>query len=141
MFLLIATLLILFKAIPDALYDRGYKTLSKYIRYWYDAAFYIVVFVFATNHYTINHGIINPDFWYIIIGALLLRWALFDLVFNLMKKNPVFYIGTTDPLDRLFGWFFRKTGIDSRHFLAGFKFIALCIGFAFLMGWFDGLVK
>lgn len=139
MYLLIALSLILFKAIPDAVYDRGYKTLSKYLRFWYDAGFYFVMFLFLTNHYHYNNGTVDPNFWYVLTGALLLRWALFDLVYNLLKKNPIFYVGTTDPIDRLFGWFFRKTGIASEHFLAMFKFIALCIGVTFLLGWQFGI--
>jgi hypothetical protein len=131
--LLIAFLLILFKAIPDAVYDRGYKTLSKYLRFWYDAGFYFVVFLFTTNYYSYHGGRINLDFWYIIFGALLLRWALFDLVYNLIKKSPIFYVGTTDPIDKIFGWFFRWSGIASGHFLFLFKLISLAIGITWLL--------
>jgi hypothetical protein len=131
--LLIAFLLILFKAIPDAVYDRGYKTFSKYLRFWYDAGFYFVVFLLTTNYYPYNGSRINIDFWYIIAGALLLRWSLFDLIYNLIKKNPVFYVGTTDPIDKLFGWFFRWSGIASGHFLFMFKLISLAIGITWLL--------
>jgi len=139
MYLLIVFLMIVFKMVPDALYDRGYKTLSKYIRFWYDAVFYIVMLLFLTNHYHFRNGDVDPNFWYVATGALSLKWALSDLVYNLMKKEPIFFIGTTDPIDKLFGWFFRKTGIASEHFLFMFKLIALCIGVTFLLGWQFGI--
>ena len=131
MILLIALFLITLKAIPDALYDRGYKTLSKYIRFFYDAVFAFSVFALATNYFNF-HGT-DDNLWWVIAGFVLVRWALFDLVYNLLKKNPVFYLGTTDPIDKLFGWFFCKTGIDHNHFLAMFKFIALCFGISWLV--------
>ena len=129
--LLTALFLIVFKAVPDALYDRGYKTLSKSIRLLYTASVFVVVFAWRTNYLPAVKS--DAYFWRVFSGAILLYFALFDLIYNLMKKNPVFYIGSTDPVDVLLGWFFRITHIPSGHFLAMLKFICLLIGLTWLV--------
>jgi hypothetical protein len=76
---------------------------------------------------------LHISYWYIIGGYLLTRFALFDYAYNLAKGNPLFYIGNTKLYDKVWGWFFRWSGIPPEHFLGMFRLIALCIGVSWLV--------
>ena len=131
-YLIAAIFLILFEAIPEGLRDRGKKTIAGVIEFIYLAAMTLAVFAWLTGQ---HHRPPDPNLWFVIAGYILLRYAIFDAAYNLARGNPLFYIGNTKIYDRLLGWFFRWSGINSDHLQAMFKFIALLIGVTWLMGW------
>jgi len=45
------------------------------------------------------------DYFYIIGTALIIRWIVFDISLNVMRKLPFHYVGNTAFLDRIFGGF------------------------------------
>lgn len=118
--------LIVLDALKDAVKDRQ-KTLGHVL----NGIFLLVVLALVTTYRADN-----PGAW---IGAyILLRYALFNLVYNLIRGLPIFYIGTTDPIDDLIRGFLYWTKFSSTHFQFLTKLIALCIGLSIAIeqqGW------
>lgn len=129
--ILLALCLVLFEAVYEAMAQRGKKTIAGVIEFFYHAGVAFIIFSWSTGYF--RSGLINDNFWFILFGYVLIRFALFDVVYNLICKNPVFYIGSTKLYDKMFSWFFRWSGIAPNHFLFMFKLIALLIGFTWLM--------
>lgn len=129
--LLTALFLIIFEAVPEALSDKGKKTTSGVLEFIYLAAVTLAVFA-VVNGYSLPRKDINP--YYIIGGYVLLRFALFDLIYNFVRRNELFYIGKTKLSDKVWNWFFKKTRIPAGHFLPMLKFICLLISVTWLVG-------
>ena len=128
--LLIALFLIVFEAIPEALSDKGKKAIAGVMEFIYLA--FVTICVFAVfNGYTLPQKDSNP--YYIIGGYVLLRFALFDVIYSLIRGTELFYIGKTKLSDKAWNWFFKKTRIPSGHFLAMVKFISLLISVTWLV--------
>lgn len=138
MITLIVLFLITAEAISEALYDNGSKTLSGIFEFILKAVMTFVVLLWI-------YGIDSPfryelPLWQLIGGYLLLRFALFDVAYNLIRGLPVFYIGGTKIYDQLWRKFFGWSGIDTEHFLAMFKLIALAISVTWLLD-INGLIE
>lgn len=129
--LLVALFLILCEAIYEGLADRGHKLIAGIIEFVYRTFVTLAIFALFSGIKLFENN--YPDYWYIVTGFVLVRFALFDLTYNLIRQNPVFYIGDTKLYDKILGWFFRWSGIDSGHFLAMVKLIALLIGLTWLI--------
>ena len=128
--LLIALFLIVFEAAPEALSDKGKKAIAGVMEFIYLA--FVTICVFAVfNGYTLPQKDSNP--YYIIGGYVLLRFALFDLLYNFVRRNEPWYVGKTKLSDKAWNWFFKKTRIPSGHFLAMVKFISLLISVTWLI--------
>lgn len=138
MIFLIVLFLIIAEAISEALYDKGTKTLSGVFEFILRAATTLVVLFWL-------FGIDSPfgyelSLFKLIGGYVLLRFALFDVTYNLVRGLPVFYVGETKLYDKLWRKFFYWSGIDCQHFLAMFKFIALLISVTWLLD-INGLIE
>ena len=133
--LLIALFLILFESIPEALYDRGKKTLSGVLEF-----IYLIVVTFAV--FAVFNGLIlrSPDtcLWRVLVGYVLFRFAIFDLVYNLIRGNRLSYIGDTKFFDRKLNWLIERFKVAM-----GLIIFARCVagfwGFAWLMGFENGI--
>ena len=112
MIYLIAILIIL-DAVKDALYDNGKKFASGVIDIFYVSAIICGVVLFA-----------GP--WQWILVYFLLRYAVFDVIYNLIRRLPPLYIGTTKPYDKII----QKIGVNKVHFLFITKLMALFAGIA-----------
>lgn len=138
MIFLIVLFLITAEAISDAFYDNGSKTLSGVFEFILKAVMTLVVLLWI---YGIDSVFVyDLPLWQLIGGYVLLRFALFDAVYNLVRGLRIFYIGNSKIYDKLLGWFFRWSGIHSVHFLAMFKFIALLISVTWLLN-INGLIE
>jgi hypothetical protein len=133
MLLITALFLILTEAVYEALYDSGHKTTSGIIEFVYRAIVTVMVLSYVGMCYIDFSARDYPSFWYMIGGYVLLRFALFDISYNLIRGLSPFYIGSTKLIDKAWKWFFIWSGIPVVHFFAMFKFIALCIGVAWLL--------
>jgi len=131
MLLLIVVLLILLEASYEALSDNGQKTLSGYIEFLYRAIVTIATLLWLSNVHVFHLPYI--PFWQVLFGYVLLRFAMFDAIYNFISKLPIFYVGSTKTYDKVFAWFFRWSGIPQEHFLAMFKIIALFISISWLI--------
>jgi hypothetical protein len=129
--LLIALFLILFEAIPEGLADRGKKRIAGVIEFIYRAVITLTIFYILGGFCKIH--LTSTPFWQVIVGYVLLRFALFDLCYNLTRKLPVFYIGDTKLFDKFWKWFFKESGIPAEHFLAMVRVISLFIGVTWLV--------
>jgi hypothetical protein len=138
MILLAALFLILFEAIPEALVLKGHKTVAGVIEFIYRAVVTIILFGWLMGLCFSHYGY---SVYYTIGGYLLLRFALFDVIYNLIAGLPIFYIGCTKLSDKLWQKFFNWSHFPVVAFLGVLKFICLVIGFTFLMTWQFGIIK
>lgn len=119
----IALFLIIFEAVPEALASRDKKTIAGVIELVYRAVVALVFFAVACGfHY---NGEMD-NFLYYVGGYVLLRFALFDYLYNVVANQPMFASGTTKLYDKLFGrlpW----------HLLGFMRAIALWIGIVWLL--------
>lgn len=139
MILFICLFLIVFEAFSEGLYDNGSKTLSGVFEFILKA---VATFVVLLWLYGIDSPFANYElpFGKLIGGYILLRFALFDAVYNLMRDLPVFYVGETKIYDKLWKAFFRWSGISVEHFLFMLKLIALLISTTWLLD-INGLIE
>lgn len=104
MILIICLFLIIFEAISEAFYDNGSKTLSGVFEFILRSATTIVVLFWL-------FGIDSPfgyelSLFKLIGGYVLLRFAIFDVAYNLVRRLPIFYVGETKIYDKVWKAFF-----------------------------------
>lgn len=136
MYLLVALFLIVFEAVPEGLALGGHKTIAGIIEAIYLAGITLTVFAYITvsypnKPYTSRYLTFDLNFWWIILGYVLLRFALFDIIHNISAGIPTFSVGSTKVFDIVmsklgsWGWFL--------------KFCCALPGITFLMGWQHGI--
>jgi hypothetical protein len=139
MYLLVALFLIIFEAVPEGLALGGHKTIAGIIEFIYRAGITLTVFAFFTKQYPDDRKLYETglritysvNFWWIIAGYVLLRFALFDIIHNISAGIPTFSVGSTKVFDIVmsklgsWGWFL--------------KFCCALPGITFLMGWQHGI--
>jgi hypothetical protein len=64
--------------------------------------------------------------WVFVLKYVLIRFALFDVTYNLIRGNKIFYIGTTSLYDKFWRWLEHKK-IPINHLLFWTKLISLLI--------------
>lgn len=130
MTLAVIAYLIISEAIYEALLLRKKYILSGIIEFCYHAFVALVIGMFLTGWTweLPNDGLIS-----VLIGWLFLRFAVFDFIFNIVARLPLFYIGNTKLYDKLWQRFFSWTGFPVGHFLWMFKLIALLIALSLLL--------
>lgn len=132
MILIICLFLIIFEAISEGLYDNGSKTLSGVFEFILRAATTLVVlfWLFGIDSPFANYEL---SLFKLIGGYVLLRFALFDVTYNLTRGLEVFCVGETKIYDKVWKAFFRWTNISVGHFLFMAKLIALLISVSWLL--------
>lgn len=130
MILLTALFLIIFKASSDGLATKGHKTIAGVIDFIYTSIVTMIVFAWIMGMILFNYG---HSFAFIIGGFLLLRFALFDIIFNLFVGENIFFIGSTKLFDKIWQKFFDWTHFPSGYFLGMLKFISLLISVTWLL--------
>ena len=122
MILIYAILFILFEAVIEALLKKRYPS-SWIFKGWVQWIIAIALFIlwFALVYSS------DVEVWKLIVGIILVRFALFDLIWNITFGVSIWYYGTTKLYDRImfalgsWGWFM--------------KGISGIVGICFLMGW------
>jgi hypothetical protein len=114
----------------DGLYDNGKKTLSKVLRFVLLASVIIPALAELTGHNYFK--LIDKDFISIVISFGLVRYFLFDAVYNLTRGLNIFYIGNTGLLDKILQKFMRLTGGVGFVIIIATKMIAGFIGIIYL---------
>jgi len=136
--LLVALFLIIFEAVSEGLYDRQKKTIAGVIEFIYRAVVTLIIFAWLTNYWHINTT--AADYWVTVVGYVILRFAIFDVIYSLARGNTgIFYIGNTKLYERALVWLIDK-GKVSYSLIIFVKFIALVWGISWLMGWQHGIV-
>jgi hypothetical protein len=130
--LLLAIFLILFEATYEGLKTRGKHIASEMVEFLYLGGITLICFAWITG---INYPfeINSAPYWKIIAGYVLLRFALFDLLFNIMCGVDIFYIGRRKFYDKVLQWLIDK-GVQAN--LIWFaRFICLCVALAWLLNY------
>jgi hypothetical protein len=131
--ILIALFLVVFEAVPEALYDEGRKTLAGVLEFVYRAVVTLVLFVWMVGVPAFPAR--EQSLLILLIGYVLLRFALFDYIYNAIRGVELNYIGTTKLWDK----FLRRLKIHPT-LLIFIRFIALVWGIAWLAGWRNGII-
>lgn len=135
-FLLVALFLIVFEAVPEGLALDGHKMIAGILEAVKLIGITLTVYAYFTVSYPEKpysrwYLTFNGGYWWLIAGYFLLRFGIFDIIFNLSAGQEMFFRGTTKVYDILmtklgsWGWF-----------------IQLCCtlpGIAFLMEWRHGI--
>ena len=119
----IALFLIVFEAVPEALALIEKKTSAGVMEFIYRAVVAVVFFAVVGGFHF--NGTMDNYFYY-LGGYVLLRFALFDYLYNVVADLPMFRSGTTKLYDKLMGkvpW----------HLLGFMRAIALFIGIVWLL--------
>ena len=144
LYLGVAIFLIVFESIPEGLAlnknIEHAKMIAGIIEFVKLAAITLVVFAYFTAQYPRKENYTpygnagrwyNPDYWWFIAGYVLLRMAIFAIIFNLAAGVDPFFLGTTKLYDIVmiklgtWGWFM--------------SFVGGIAGIAFLMQWRHGI--
>jgi hypothetical protein len=128
--LLIVTLLIALEASHEGFADRGEKLLGGLLEFAYIAFFTTIIILWSTGGSWAGNTV---GFNNMIIGYLLIRYALFDVIYNAARGVNIFFIGTTKLYDRLWKRFLDWTKFPDIHFLLWTKFLCLLIGLSLLL--------
>ena len=97
--LLIALFLIMFEACYEGFKLRKWHIVSEIIEFIYLACITFVIFGWYNGYFATTPT--NPDFWFVLFGYVLLRYAIFDLIHNMAAGLPLFYIGNTKLFDKI----------------------------------------
>lgn len=124
MILLLTILTNALEALYEGLYDNGKKLLSGIIEFIQKI---VAVSTVAYVTYGLTVGTIDIPIWKIITGFILIRFLLFDFVYNKVRGLPVLFIGSTKIYDKLLS----KV---PNNFILFVKVIAGIVGTAFLLG-------
>jgi hypothetical protein len=138
MIILASLFLIIFEAIPEALALTGHKTLAGIIEGVYRAMVTLAIILWLMG---VSIGTYGHNIYFIIGGYLLMRFAIFDFIYNAVAGLKLTYIGKTKITDKFWQWFFKVTRFPVGMFFGMLKLICFLIGLTFLMGWQDGIVK
>lgn len=133
--LILAVFLIVTEALFEGLRIADLHTWAELT----ELVYLVVVTLIAFAYF--NRRIVREDpevssFGKIIIGYILLRFAVFDLVFNLSAGLAWNYIGFTKVTDEILLWIQGLWGYSP---IAFAKIIAGIWGTAWLSGWQDGI--
>jgi hypothetical protein len=128
--LFLALFLIVFEQIPDGLELAGHKTIAGIITFLYSAGITLGLYAWLLG---VRRYEYRPVVLRVVLGYVLVRFAIADLVFNISAGLPLFYIGTTKLYDKIWQAFFAWSHIPEAHFLWMFKLIALLIGVTWLV--------
>ena len=129
MILAAAIFLILTEAITEALIKKRYPD-SFIFKGWVQWFIAIVLFAFWL---WIAYTFSSVPLWKLITGFVFVRFAIFDIAYNLTAGEEMYYIGMTKRYDKFWMWFFKVTGFPVNLFFGMLKFILLCIGITWLL--------
>jgi hypothetical protein len=127
----LALFLIVFESVYESLADSGRKTIAGVIEFIYRAGITTIAFLWLADIQVFQ--VQYENIYYIIGGFILLRFAIFDVIYNLIVGNPIFKIGTTKLYDKIWNKFFAWSKFPKEHFLAMVKFLSLIVGLTWLI--------
>ena len=107
--IVLISILVILDASKDAFYDNGKKLASGIVD-----MVYLSVMICGV--------VLMQGDWLWIVVYVLLRYVLFDLIYNLTRGLSLLYAGTTKPYDKVIRLIFNENAI---HFLFITKLAAL----------------
>jgi hypothetical protein len=130
---LILAIFLLLEAVSEGLRTGGHYLASEIVEVIYLAGITYMAFAWLNWRLTSITYTRLDSLLKVLIGYLLLRFALFDVIWNISAGQDIFYYGTTKLYDRImvelgsWGWMMKA--------IAGFW------GIAWLLGWENGIRK
>lgn len=116
---MILTVLVLLNALEDSFRDSNKKILAH---------------IFNALHIAGWIYMIQFELTYIlVIQYILIRFSLFDIIYNLIIGNNIFYVGNASIYDKFWQWIKVKTKFQINHLLFWLKLISLLIALSFLI--------
>ena len=115
-------ILVIINGLEDGLRDKGKKILAHIFNSLHIAGWMFFAYIFWGLDFKLIYA-----FQYILI-----RFALFDLVWNLINGLPLFFTGTTSLYGKFWKWINNKLKWNSEHFLFWIKLISLLIAISFI---------
>lgn len=111
--------ILIFQIVFDALGD---STKNKFRQHFYQVM--MIISLFMAFNLVLKFGY-EIDFWRIILGYVLLRYAIFDILYNVLSKLSWCYIGNTSYYDKVLKWITRDIlKVYPSHFFFLTKLIA-----------------
>lgn len=123
MILLFTILFNSLNALSDGLYDEGRKALSGVLKFLYIAPIIIICLLTLNGNNWITDT--SKDFISVAISFLLVRYFLYDPVYNLTRGLNIFYIGNTKIYDKVHRIIFYWIGLP----------------FAYIVNFFGNIIK
>jgi hypothetical protein len=130
--LLTAILLISLEAIQEGLKTRKKHIASEFVEFVYLVYVTLIVFAWVSGQCLLTQSEI--PFWKIIGGYVLLRFGIFDLIWNLSAGQSLVFIGSTKAYDRFWEWIIKK-GKVAIGLIWFVRFICVCISLAWLLNY------
>jgi len=130
--LLLGFLLIVLEAVFEGLKTAGFHHASEIVEVVYLAGVTLMSFAWLNRKFILKE-FRSDRFIIVLIGYFLLRFAMFDSIWNLAAGQDFFYYGSTKLYDitmtklGTFGWMLKG--------IAGFW------GVAWLLGWRNGIAR
>jgi len=106
----LAPILVVLCALADGFYDKGKKFLSSLFKSLSIGCIALLI-------------LLDGEWWHIVY-FFLCWWVLFDVIYNIIRKLPLFYVGKTKWTDKLIRRIF---GTNSSHFSFITKLMALVV--------------
>lgn len=133
-YLLVALFLIVLEAVPEGLALGGHKMIAGIIEAVKLVGIAVVIYAFFAG-FSYTHANMHTvvEYLFLLAGYFLLRFGIFDIIFNISAGQELFFRGTTKLYDIImgrlgtWGWFIQ----------------GCCVlpGIVFLMEWRHGIVK
>jgi hypothetical protein len=130
--LVLVIFLILFEATYEALKTKGKDIASEFVEFIYLAVTITICFAWI-NEIPFPFSITSAAFWKVIGGFVLLRFGIFDLIFNIVCGVNIFYIGKRKFYDKVLQWLINKGVQPNLIWFA--RFICVCISLAWLLNY------
>jgi len=108
---LLLALFLLIEAVFEGLRTGGHLLAAELVEVVYLAGITFIMFLWYNIEFSFDTKI--ASFWKVIIGYILLRFALFDTIWNISAGQDLFYYGTTKVYDRFmaslgtWGWMWK----------------------------------
>jgi hypothetical protein len=133
--LITATLFIAFETVFEGLHLAGFNVASEITEITYRLVATIICLAFVSGR-NLQIKTIWMPLWKIFVGYILLRYALFDPLFNVCAGLDINFIGDTKIYDKILSWIRDMWGMGTIWFT---RAIALFWGVAWLLGWENGI--
>lgn len=132
-FLILSLFLILCEAISEGFALKGAGEVAGIMEFVYRAMITICLFAWMTGEIKFDREAVKPRLLWLLAGYVLLRFALFDYVFNLSAGLDLSYIGNTKIYDQIWQWAFTIIPFAPAHVLGMLRLIAFAIGLTWLL--------
>jgi len=102
MLLLFTILFNVLNALADGLYDEGRKTLSGVVMMAYLGGAVLLSLAFLSGlTLSFDYATVSREYISVVISFVLVRYFLFDAVYNITRGLHIFYFGTTKLYDKV----------------------------------------